>query len=85
MIERTILMGFTVIIHLTTLTAAGLLQSGQPIRIPLGFGTTDLNGDGASFCLSGNDRFPGESRNNDRLPWSTTFDLGATPNYDLWK
>jgi hypothetical protein len=22
------------------------------------------------------DRFPGESRNNDRLPWSTTFDLG---------
>jgi hypothetical protein len=33
----------------TTLTAAGLLQSGQPInRIPLGFGTTDLNGDGAS-------------------------------------
>jgi hypothetical protein len=37
----------------TTLTAAGLLQSGQPInRIPLGFGTTDLNG--ASFgCLSG--------------------------------
>jgi hypothetical protein len=29
-------------------------------------------------CLSGNsDRFPGESRNNDRLPWSTTFDLGV--------
>jgi hypothetical protein len=51
MIERTILMGFTVIIHLRgQLTAAGLLQSGQPInRIPLGFGTTDLNGDGASF------------------------------------
>jgi hypothetical protein len=36
----------------TTLTAAGLLQSGQPInRIPLGFGTTDLNGDGASFRM----------------------------------
>jgi hypothetical protein len=35
----------------TTLTAAGLLQSGQPInRIPLG-GTTDLNGDGASFRM----------------------------------
>jgi hypothetical protein len=35
----------------TTLTAAGLLQSGQPInRIP-GFGTTDLNGDGASFRM----------------------------------
>ncbi|MFT4670175.1 MAG: outer membrane receptor for ferrienterochelin and colicin, partial [Ulvibacter sp.] len=65
----------------TTLTAAGLLQSGQPInRIPLGFGTTDLNGDGASFsdAYQGNsDRFPGESRNNDRLPWSTTFDLGV--------
>jgi hypothetical protein len=64
----------------TTLTVAGLLQSGQPInRIPLGFGTTDLNGDGASFsdAYQGNsDRFPGESRNNDRLPWSTTFDVG---------
>ncbi|MGO4817672.1 TonB-dependent receptor domain-containing protein [Flavobacterium sp. W22_SRS_FP1] len=64
----------------TTVTLAGLLQSGQPInRIPLGFGTTDLNGDGASFsdAYQGNsDRFPGESRNNDRLPWSTTFDLG---------
>lgn len=65
----------------TTVTLAGLLQSGQPInRIPLGFGTTDLNGDGASFsdAYQGNsDRFPGESRNNDRLPWSTTFDLGV--------
>ena len=64
----------------TTVTLAGLLQSGQPInRIPLGFGTTDLNGDGASFsdAYQGNsDRFPGESRNNDRLPWNTTFDLG---------
>jgi outer membrane receptor protein involved in Fe transport len=64
----------------TTITLAGLLQSGQPInRIPLGFGTTDLNGDGASFsdAYQGNsDRFPGESRNNDRLPWNTTFDLG---------
>ncbi|SDX16059.1 TonB-dependent Receptor Plug Domain [Flavobacterium degerlachei] len=65
----------------TTVTLAGLLQSGQPInRIPLGFGTTDLNGDGASFsdAYQGNsDRFPGESRNNDRLPWNTTFDLGV--------
>ncbi|AWG22116.1 TonB-dependent receptor [Flavobacterium faecale] len=64
----------------TTVTFAGLLQSGQPInRIPLGFGTTDLNGDGASFAdaYTGNsDRFPGESRNSDRLPWNTTFDLG---------
>jgi outer membrane receptor for ferrienterochelin and colicin len=64
----------------TTLTVAGLLQSGQPInRIPIGFGTTDLNGDGSGFsdAYQGNsDRFPGESRNSDRLPWSTTFDLG---------
>lgn len=64
----------------TTLTLAGLLQSGQPInRIPIGFGTTDLNGDGSGFsdAYQGNsDRFPGETRNNDRLPWNTTFDLG---------
>lgn len=65
----------------TTVTLAGLLQSGQPInRIPLGFGTTDLNGDGSGFsdAYQGNsDRYPGESRNNDRLPWSTTFDIGV--------
>ncbi|MEZ7498152.1 TonB-dependent receptor [Flavobacterium sp. Arc3] len=71
----------------TTVTLAGLLQSGQPInRIPLGFGTTDLNGDGASFsdAYQGNsDRFPGESRNNDRLPWSTTFDLGIQHQFAI--
>lgn len=65
----------------TTVTLAGLLQSGQPInRIPIGFGTTDLNGDGSGFsdAYQGNsDRYPGESRNSDRLPWSTTFDLGV--------
>jgi outer membrane receptor for ferrienterochelin and colicin len=64
----------------TTITLAGLLQSGQPInRIPFGFSTTDLNGDGSGFsdAYQGNsDRFPGESRNNDRLPWNATFDLG---------
>ncbi|UOX34278.1 TonB-dependent receptor [Flavobacterium sediminilitoris] len=64
----------------TTVTLAGLLQSGQPInRIPLGFGTTDLNGDGSGFgeaYVGNSDRFPGESRNSDRLPWSTTFDIG---------
>jgi hypothetical protein len=41
------------------------------------FWNYDLNGDGASFsdAYQGNsDRW--ESRNNDRLPWSTTFDLG---------
>jgi hypothetical protein len=43
----------------------------------LGFGTTDLNGDGASFSDIKEARpFSGESRNNDRLPWNTTFDLG---------
>ena len=62
-------------------TLAGLLQSGQPInRIPNAevFGTTDLNGDGRQFeaQYTGNsDRFPGEGRNSDRLPWSTTFDV----------
>ncbi|WP_432671211.1 TonB-dependent receptor [Flavobacterium sp. SM2513] len=71
----------------TTLTVAGLLQSGQPInRIPLGFGTTDLNGDGSGFgeAYQGNsDRFPGESRNSDRLPWSTTFDVGLQQQFKV--
>jgi hypothetical protein len=50
-----------------TVTLAGLLQSGQPInRIPLGFGTTDLNGDGASFrMLIKGIVTVSESRNND--------------------
>ncbi|WP_072008699.1 TonB-dependent receptor [Hymenobacter sp. IS2118] len=42
--------------------------------------TNDLNGDGSSFStayLGNADRFPGEGRNSDRLPWSKTFDLGA--------
>lgn len=66
-----------------TLTLAGLIQSGQPINfVPDAtvFGTTDLNGDGLSFAdqFTGNpDRFPGTRRNSGRLPWSTTFDLGA--------
>ncbi len=61
-----------------------LIQSGQPInRIPdasLFGGTTDLNGDGRSFGASyvGNsDRQPSETRNNDRLPWSNSFDAGV--------
>ncbi len=43
-------------------------------------GTADLNGDGTSYGDSyvGNiDRYPGESRNSDRLPWSKEFDLGV--------
>jgi len=62
-------------------TVAAIFQSGQPVnRVPDAtvFGTTDLNGDGRSFSqqfVGNNDRSPGESRNSDRLPWNTTFDL----------
>ena len=65
-----------------TLSVAGLFQSGQPINyIPdtAVFGTTDLNGDGASFSdayLGNADRSPGSSRNSGRLGWSETVDLG---------
>ena len=61
---------------------AALMQSGQPInRIPDAsvYGTTDLNGDGRAFgdaYVGNSDRSPGEPRNSDRLPWSTTFDAG---------
>lgn len=66
-----------------SISVAGLLQSGQPVnRIPDAsvFGTTDLNGDGRSFgdaYVGNSDRYPGESRNSDRLPWSKSFDLGV--------
>ena len=84
-----------------TVTAAALIQSGQPVnRIPAGgtyalvnaqgqpvlngqgqrIFTTDLNGDGGSFAdaYTGNsDRFPGASRNSDRLPWSKLVDMSV--------
>ncbi len=66
-----------------TVSLAGLFQSGQPINyIPDAaiFGTTDLNGDGASFSdayLGNSDRAPGVSRNSGRLSWSKSVDLGA--------
>lgn len=66
-----------------SITLAALLQSGQPVnRIPDAtvYGTTDLNGDGRSFgdaYVGNSDRQPGETRNNDRLPWSNTFDLAG--------
>ena len=66
-----------------TVTLAGLFQSGQPVNLvpdALIFGTQDLNGDGASFgenFLGNSDRFPGESRNSGRLPWSATIDVGV--------
>jgi len=65
-----------------TVSVAGLLQSGQPITyIPDAaiFGTTDLNGDGASFSdayLGNSDRAPGVGRNSGRLSWSRTLDVG---------
>ncbi|MEX2496287.1 MAG: TonB-dependent receptor [Woeseia sp.] len=66
-----------------SIALAGQFESGQPInRIPDAsiFGTTDLNGDGASFAdayLGNSDRAPGESRNSGRLPWASTVDLGV--------
>ncbi|NAS31648.1 TonB-dependent receptor [Flavobacteriaceae bacterium R38] len=74
-----------------SITLASLLQSGQPInRIPDAsiFGTRDLNGDGASFgdaFVGNSDRSPGESRNNDRLPWSYNFDLALQYQFKLGK
>ncbi|MDO7873182.1 TonB-dependent receptor [Hymenobacter sp. ASUV-10] len=71
-------------------TLAALLQSGQPVnRVTGGYPipgtnpavlTNDLNGDGSSFStayLGNADRYPGEARNSDRLPWSKTFDVGG--------
>jgi hypothetical protein len=64
-----------------TVAIAGQFESGQPINlIPDAriFGTTDLNGDGASFAdayLGNSDRAPGISRNSGRLPWASTVDL----------
>lgn len=72
-----------------TVSVAGLVQSGQPInRVPDAavYGTTDLNGNGdnrdfSSQYTGGTDRAPGESRNSDRLPWSSQIDLGVA--YDV--
>ncbi|MCC7466025.1 MAG: TonB-dependent receptor, partial [Saprospiraceae bacterium] len=73
----------------TVVSMASLLQSGQPInRIPLGFGTSDLNGDGSAFgdaYVGNSDRYPGESRNSDRLPWSNTFDLAVQHRFKVGK
>lgn len=72
-----------------TLSVAGLVQSGQPInRIPDAaiFGTTDLNGDGRSFAdayVGNSDRYPGEARNSDRLPWSSVWDLGVAYDFKI--
>ncbi len=55
-------------------------EAGNPILVDVTATTTDLNGDGTSFgdaYVGNSDRYPGESRNSDRLPWSNTFDLGV--------
>ncbi|MFZ2897131.1 MAG: TonB-dependent receptor, partial [Saprospiraceae bacterium] len=71
------------------ITLAALVQSGQPVnRIPDAaiYGTTDLNGDGASFgdaYVGNSDRYPGQGRNSDRLPWSHVFDLSAHYQFQL--
>lgn len=61
-------------------------QNGDPILVDVTASTTDLNGDGASFgdaYVGNSDRFPGESRNSDRLPWSNTFDVGLQYDFQL--
>ncbi|MEM9056026.1 MAG: TonB-dependent receptor [Pseudomonadota bacterium] len=69
-------------IDTVTVTLAGQFESGQPINLIPDtsiFGTTDLNGDGASFTdayLGNSDRAAGVSRNSDRLDWSAVVDLG---------
>jgi outer membrane receptor protein involved in Fe transport len=69
-----------------SITTTTQIQSGQPInRVPDAsvFGTTDLNGNGIGRAFEGTsfsaiaDRTPGASRNGDRLPWATTFDVGV--------
>ncbi len=72
-----------------SISVATLQQSGQPInRIPdvSVYGTTDLNGDGQSYgdsYVGNSDRHPGEARNSDRLPWSSTFDIGLQYEFSI--
>lgn len=72
-------------LDLLSITLTSLIQSGQPVnRIADASnfgGTTDLNGDGTSRAVQytgKTDRAPGASRNDRRLPWSTTFDIGIS-------
>lgn len=75
--------GYLYPLEALTLSVAGLFQSGQPVNLVPDariFGTQDLNGDGASFgenFVGNSDRYPGESRNSARLPWSATVDIGV--------
>ncbi len=61
-------------------------DNGEPILVDVTASTTDLNGDGSSFgdaYVGNSDRFPGESRNSDRLPWSNTFDVGLQYDFEI--
>ncbi|MDB5240753.1 MAG: TonB-dependent receptor plug [Spirosoma sp.] len=62
------------------ITPTVLLQSGLPITRVADAqkygGVTDLNGDSESYSLP-SDIQPGETRNNDRLPWAKTVDLSV--------
>ena len=72
-----------------SVTTTGLFQSGQPINwIPNAkvYGTTDLNGDGRSYSdsyVGNNDRYPGQSRNSGRLPWSKVIDLSVQYDFPI--
>lgn len=56
------------------------LPDGSPVL------SNDLNGDGGAFgdsYVGNSDRYPGEERNSDRLPWANTFDISAQYNVPL--
>ncbi len=57
---------------------ASLYQIVNSKGTVVGGTTNDLNGDGGAFgdaYVGNSDRYPGASRNSDRLPWAKTFDL----------
>jgi outer membrane receptor for ferrienterochelin and colicin len=57
---------------------ASLYQIVNSKGTPVGGTSNDLNGDGGAFgdaYVGNSDRYPGASRNSDRLPWATTIDL----------
>jgi len=73
------------------ITLTSLIQSGQPVnRIADASkygGTSDLNGDGTSRAVQytgKTDRAPGAGRNDKRLPWSYTFDVGIEFNIPVF-
>ncbi|GAB2595131.1 TonB-dependent receptor [Spirosoma areae] len=69
------------------ITPTVLLQSGLPITRVADAkqfgGVTDLNGDSESYSLP-SDIQPGETRNNDRLPWAKTVDISVKYTVQLF-